>query len=392
MNILVISSVFTPEPIVISTMSEDIAVELSRANNVTVLAPKPTRPYGSVFNSYDFSQKPYTRIELSSYTCAKTSFVGRFVESVSFGRHAYRYIKENRESIDKIYAWAWPLYGQKYIVKAAKKYNIPVIIHVQDVYPEPFLRRLPIFKKLFYNLFLPVDKYVLQNATRIITIAPKIAEYLCKTRILEPGKVDVIYNWQSNDKFKNIKTNQVKDPFTFLFLGTLSGATNLDFILNVYAKSTSRNSQFVIAGNGSFKEKLVALTKKLDLQNIIFIDAAPDKVSEIQSMADVLIISLKPGGGAHAFPSKLTAYMYSKKPILACVDENCDIAHTIEQAGCGWVSSASDEDKLLELFNNLPNEDSDCLKQKGDNGFIYCEGNLSKNINLAKIISIINNL
>lgn len=49
-NILIISAVFSPEPVVSAKLSEDIANELGLSNEVTVIAPKPTRPLGFKFN------------------------------------------------------------------------------------------------------------------------------------------------------------------------------------------------------------------------------------------------------------------------------------------------------------------------------------------------------
>ena len=48
MNILIISAVFPPEPVVSANLSRDLAEELSKNNQVTVLCPKPTRPNGFI--------------------------------------------------------------------------------------------------------------------------------------------------------------------------------------------------------------------------------------------------------------------------------------------------------------------------------------------------------
>ena len=45
-KILIISAVFPPEPVVSAQISYDLAENLCKQNEVTVLCPKPTRPFG----------------------------------------------------------------------------------------------------------------------------------------------------------------------------------------------------------------------------------------------------------------------------------------------------------------------------------------------------------
>lgn len=390
MNILVVTSVFVPEPVVSSLLSEDIAMKLSDGNKVTVLCPKPSRPYKFDFSNQimDFSNKPYKRVQLDSYTHAKSSFLGRFAESYSFGKKAYRFIKKHHKEIDVIYAWAWPLFGQKLVVKAAKQFDIKVVVHVQDVYPEPFLRKMPFFKKLSYKLLLPIDKYVLHNATKVISIAPKIGEYLCSTRNLPKGKVKIVYNWQDDKKFfKGVSVEKDK-LFTFMFLGTLSAAANLEFVLRAFISADLVNARLVFAGSGSIKERLEDINSKFNA-NVEFMEASSENVPRLQASADVLLLPLRKGVGAHAFPSKLPAYMFSKKPILASVDLSSDVADTINKANCGWLVNSDDEKALISMFAKITILKDKELMEKGENGYKYSLKYLTRDVNLKNITDLI---
>ena len=143
-KILILTAVFPPEPVVSAMLSYDIARTLAENSEVVVLSPKPSRPYG-----FKFTEEPITfnfqRVQSQSYVCASSKIIGRFRESYSFGKHCYNYISANHQNINVIYANSWPLFGQFFAVKAAKKYNIPIIIHVQDIYPESFGNKIPIF-------------------------------------------------------------------------------------------------------------------------------------------------------------------------------------------------------------------------------------------------------
>ena len=93
-NLLIISAVFNPEPVVSAKLSEDLANELGKDNKVIVIAPFPTRPFGFKLNKKDIN-KSYTLINLDSFTCPEYNILGRFKESYSFGVACSKYIKEN---------------------------------------------------------------------------------------------------------------------------------------------------------------------------------------------------------------------------------------------------------------------------------------------------------
>ena len=108
MKILIVTAVFSPEPVVSAKLSEDLAHELSKTNTVSVISPKPTRPFGFKLNEKDIN-KSYSLINLDSYTCPESNVYGRFKESYSFGLACSKYIKENinsnfiRPIVDKDY-------------------------------------------------------------------------------------------------------------------------------------------------------------------------------------------------------------------------------------------------------------------------------------------------
>ena len=320
---------------------------------------------------------------------------GRMRESYSFGKHAANYIKANRNEIQCIYVNAWPLFAQFLIVKAAKRFSIPSVVHVQDIYPESLLGKLRFFKNPVFKLLLPIDKYVLRNANRVVTISPAMKKHLCKTRVIEDHKVDVIYNWQNekalSDNNKSLKQKNRKNEtcFTFMYLGSLSRTAAIHILISAFKASGIVNSRLVIAGTGSEKDCLVALANDCNELNIEFWDAPLAKVSEIQEKADVLLLSLAKGAAQFALPSKLTAYMLSEKPIIACVEDDSDTAKVIFEAKCGWIVPPEDTVALVQVMNNAIVKPVEDMITYGKNGLNYALKNFSQKTNLDKLVNII---
>jgi glycosyltransferase involved in cell wall biosynthesis len=395
-SILIISCVFHPEPVVSAKLSFDIANVISQNFKTTVVSPLPSRPYGFSFdkinNDYCFDQ-----VITSSYTCPKLSLFGRFKESYSFGECCYKYLLDNYKDINVIYANTWPLFSQYFIIKAARKFNIPIIIHVQDIYPESLNNKMPCFSIIYKYVLLPIDRFILGNATRIIAISENMKDYLVRTRNLNNCNVEVIQNWQDEEdfiKFHQIKLKRIKcdNPFTFMYLGNIGPVAGADLLIDSFAKVKLENCRLIIAGSGSMKEHLVNKAKEYKASKIEFLSVPDGKVPEIQSQADVLLLPIKKGAALSSIPSKLSAYMFSSKPIIACVDETSDTAATIISAKCGWIVSPQNIDALTKKMMKVISLPKEELQKLGENGFNYAMKNLSKKSNLPKVMMLINEL
>ena len=376
-------------------LSRDIAACLSKENKVTVLCPKPSRPEGFLFEKSVHAEN-YKVQRLDSFTCPSSNLPRRLRESYSFGIHCARYIKKHSNEIGGIYINSWPLFSQYLIIKSSKKRNIPTILHVQDIYPESLTEKLPHYlRKVTISLLLPLDTYILKNATRVIGISRNMISYLSKTRRIDPMKFELIRNWQNDDVFLNEARNAdmgKKEEFIFMYVGSLSASAGVDVIVRGFHDAKMPSSKLIIAGSGADKQKCMALANDLKNRQIEFCEAKPEDVPELQSQADVLLLPLKIGIGKTATPSKLTAYLLSSRPVLACVEDETDVGNILREGNCGFVVEPENPSalsfKMQELYDMNPKQ----LEQLGKNGRKYALKNLSKKANLQRIVSIIESL
>ena len=189
MNILIINCLYFPEPVVSAQIGENLAVALSNeGNQVQVVAPYPSRPKGFKFEKKYKSKKYSTKeifnnnlsvIRLPTFIFPNSNPFGRLYESISFGVAGYRYILKNNFQADKVYMNTWPLFGQLGIALACKIKNIPYVIHIQDVYPESLVKKLPKFlHKFAFSALFQIERYVVQNSSKIIVISEQMKNHL----------------------------------------------------------------------------------------------------------------------------------------------------------------------------------------------------------------------
>ena len=390
-NILIVSAVFPPEPVVSANISFDIASELALNNNVTVISPYPTRPFGSDYKNLLPKSYPFKHKILNSFTSPKSNVLLRLLESFSFGKKLSKYISNNKKNIDIIYANTWPVFSQFFLLKTTNKLNIPVVLHIQDIYPESFIMKLPkIMGKIVRYLISPIDRFVLNNVHKVIAISPQMKDYLASTRNLNQSKIKVIRNWQNHDVFTNhiIQKTDRSDKFTFIYLGSISPSAGIEILIESFAYANINNSKLIIAGGGSGKNKCINLAKKYSCE-IEFIEASLEDVPKIQAKADILLMPLKKGIGKTASPSKLPAYMFSKKPIIASVDIDSDSARVINEAHAGWVVEPENIGLLISAMKAASSVEKKELNLKGENGFKYAMNHFSKKKNLKKLVNVI---
>lgn len=398
-KILIISCVFPPEPVVSANLSLDIATALAeKSYEVTVISPKPTRPLGFKFDTQNNREYSFKHIVIDSYTCPESKLFGRMKESYSLGKAFAKYIKKNHHSIDIIYQNTWPLFSQLFVINEAKKYNIPVITHVQDIYPESLTNKLPlVISDIIYKLLLPLDRIILSNSNKVICISENMKKQLSFSRNLKENKFTIVTNWQNEEDFINYKNNsQLKNDenneFIFMYLGNNGPVAGVEFLIESFFKANIFNSKLIIAGSGSKTNDCKKLAEKLGLKNVDFLAVPEGKVPEIQDLADVMLLPVKKGGAFSSIPSKLPAYMFSKKAIIGSLDIDSDTAKAIIDADAGIVVEPENQDQLINAMREMAEASNEKIKEKGENAFNYAMKNFSKTEGVGKMINIISNL
>ena len=384
-NVLLALSVFPPEPIVSANLMADLAEELSKSYNVTVLRPHPTRPKGFKMPVYDPFSLPYKVMEMETYTHPESSLVGRFRESISMGNVYARYIKGHHNEIDFIVNDAWHLFGYNKVAHAAVKYGIPYIVPVQDIYPESLTSKLldvKLLKWIVMKSLGPMDRYTLTHSAKIHVISDKMRDILSETRGIEKDHFVIVRNWQDERPFLNCtEKKESSAPFTFMYLGNVGPLAGVDVLINSFEKADLDNARLVIAGSGSAKEHLQEVKKGCKSQ-IEFWDVPGGMVPAIQAKADVMCLPVKKGFAMSSVPSKLPAYMFSAKPILASVDAESDTARCINDSNAGWVCEPENVEQISNLMQRIVGFKREELSTMGISGREYAVKEFSRTENL----------
>lgn len=389
-NILIISGVFPPEQVTSAFLNYDLAHELSKEFNVTVLRPYPTRPIGTSFENAEVEDKSFQTILVDSYTHPKSELIGRFKESIDFGKKTATYIKEHNKGIDFVYNDGWQLFGLKIVAKACMKYGIPYMVPIQDIYPECLFtnRNFPsVFKIGIQAILSPIDKYYQKHAVCVRTISREMRDYLSETRKISKDRYLVVNNWQNDtDFFKEYPKRTDDGRMVFAYVGSINEHANVDLMIRAFADAAISNGVFRIYGGGNKKEECVNLVGKLGLTNVTFDFVSRDQIAYVQSQVDVLVLALPVGNGNLCLPSKMTSYMLSGKPVLASVDEDSSTTRMLNDSGAGFAVKPDSIESLKKGFEYFSKLQRSKLDAMGNSSRRYAIEHLTREINLRLVV------
>lgn len=391
-KILIISAVFPPEQVTSALLNYDLAKELSKTYQVTVLRPYPTRPIGMKFEYAGMENEPFETILIDSYTNPESQLAGRFKESIDFGRKCAAYIKNHHEEIAFIYNNPWQLFGVNIVARTANKYHIPYMIAIQDIYPECLFtnKHYPsLVKSVALSALKPIDRYYQKHAAVIRTISDEMADYLSATRKLPRDKYLVVNNWQNDEDFEGLIASKESKTLRFVYTGSINLHANVDLIIKAFAKAGIPDSELVIYGGGNQKDNCVKMVDDMGLKNVSFGFVKRTEIPQVQADASALVLALPTGNGNLCLPSKMTSYMLSGKPVIASVDQDSATTRYIKEAQCGVSVEPDNVDALVDGFKELASLPKEQLKVFGENSRAFAEKHLTRAVNLRMVTDAI---
>ena len=405
---VVISAVFPPEFTFSATTSQAVAKELvSRGHAVIVLAPFPNKPAGKLFPGYrrrlySRQQIPqeYTLVHCFGTLAPKSRMIPRLLENVSFGITAGTWLLFCQRP-DVVYSNAWPIFATVIILAVAKLRGIPVVVSVQDVYPESLVAQgRTVRRGLVFRAIQAIDTWIANSAKALIVISEQFHEIYRTTRTVPGAKLHVVPNWGERDalhidpsvvrQFREAK-GIPQDAFVAVYAGNVGPASGAEGLVEAFGKvKYLRNTYLLIAGSGSNLESCIARARALGLDRVIF--HSPWKHEEtgaVLGLADVLLLPTVGNQSLASVPSKLVSYLLAGRPVLAMVLPESETARAISAAGAGWMLPPGEPEALAAAIRAIVDLPGDELRRRGSAGKAFANNHLCRESNLPKVIGVL---
>lgn len=382
MKVLVVSQYFYPENFRIN----DLVLELKKRNHeVTVLTGKPNYPQGEYYSGYSFKgndNEIWNDVEIIRVPlrARKTGAFNLMRNYLSFVWHANKKAKKINKDFDIIYVFeVSPITVALPAIKLKKILNIPVIMNVQDLWPENIVAVTRINNAFIISIVDKLVNYIYKHCDLLLCASPSFVERITK-RGIDQSKVKYWPQYSIVSK-SNLDSNIFNNgKFNITFTGNIGEAQGIDIAIQAADKLRNENIHWNFIGNGRSKEKMELLVKKLNLESCIsfygFIEE--NKIPQYLESSDAALLILKPDPIFEmTIPAKLQTYLSCGVPILGCV--NGEGKKIIEDAHCGIISQEISVESLVKATKELINLDQQEVNNYKLNAYQYGLNNFNKN-------------
>ncbi len=360
MRILFVTQWFQPE-----TFSKGVPFIkklMERGHEVQVLTGFPNYPSGKVYEGYKikFLQKEVMEgirvFRVPLYPSHDGSSFRRILNYTSYALSALIIGPWVLDKADVIYVYHPPptTYIPAFLLKLLKR--IPVVIDMQDFFPDTLAATGMFNNKLGLRLVDAYCRLFYHAANKIAVLSPGFKRKLMDKGVPEE-KIEIIYNWCDETQIiagqpheSLLKELSFQDKFNVLFAGNMGKAQRLETVLQAARILQPQNHKilFTFIGGGIEVENLKKTASDLQLNNVQFLPARPrHEIGTVLNAADILLVHLKEDPLFRiTIPSKIQAYMFVGKPILAAVPG--DASDLVEKAGAGLSCPSENPQRLAD--------------------------------------------
>lgn len=383
MKILIVSQYFYPENFRIN----DLALELKkRGHEITVLTGLPNYPKGEYFEGYDDTKNcDEVWNDILVYRCKlrprKTGSVNLIRNYVSFVIEANKKLKElQNKDFDLIYVFeVSPITVALPAIKLKKKKNIPVIINIQDLWPENIVAVTGMTNPIIIGLVNKMVNYIYRHCDLILTASPSFVSKI-KERINDKDKVRYWPQYSTVNKTDEEVSIYDKEYFNIVFTGNIGEAQGIDLAIEAAKILKDKKICWHFVGEGRSKEKLEKLVNEYGINDRVkFHGFHPEKeIPKYLKDADAALLILKPNPVFEmTIPAKLQTYLACGVPILGCVSG--EGKRIIEESKAGIVSEDISVDGLVKVCNQFIELPIDLLNEYKERSYCYGKSNFNKN-------------
>lgn len=294
-----------------------------------------------------------------------------------------------KEHFDVIHAVDFDSYLPSLIISKLKKK--PIIYDIYDFYGETI--EFPIFKKMFQNFFVKIDKFLIKFANAIIIVDDaRIQQIGINNKIIIS-----VYNSPDISNLpinNNINLNFSKDDFVIFFGGILLEDRGIDLVINAVKELNDEKIKLILMGypgNVKFGTKIREMCE--NVSNIFLqLEMVPhSQILDYTSKVDTIFILYDPNipNNVYASPNKLFEAMCFSKPVI--VSDKSSMTNIVKKEKCGVIVTYGDIDEIKKAIIMLKSNPSLSINY-GNMGKLAFDTKYNWSIMKQKLLDLYNDI
>lgn len=338
---------------------------------------------------------PYAYEMLPEPGYKKNVCISRFVSHYIFGKNLSKYL-DTIEKPDVVYISVPSLDVGRAAVRYCGKNNIPLIVDIQDLWPEAFqlVFNIPVIKDvIFYPLKRTADK-IYKNADKLIAVSDTYLARGMSVNKKDKNGSCVFLGTDLNrfDKFKTSYDLQKGSEFWVGYAGTLGHSYNITIVLNALKKLNDKgysNIIFKILGDGPLMDEFKHKAKELGIQADFMGRLDYSKMVSVLYKCDIAVNPISKGA-AQSIINKHGDYAAAGLPVVS-TQECPEYRKLISDYKCGFNCECENTDEVADAIETLYN-DLRLREEMGRNSRRLAEDKFDRSKTYKEIIDTIESL
>ena len=251
---------------------------------------------------------------------------------------------------------------------AARRWRVPYVFNIQDVFPDVAVELGAISSPHVIRLASWMERWTYRHSDAVTVLSDDLRDNLvAKITGTVPDAYDrirVIPNFVDTDRIRPAdpgageyrREHGLEGRRVVMYAGNVGLSQSLDLVVDAARKLADRTDVvFVINGGGSGRAALEEAAMGLD--NVCFVDFQPKaRLPEVLAAGDIHLVPLRRGLARSSVPSKTYAILAAGRPVLASVDEGTEVARVVTDAGAGLAVPPDDPDAFTHALVTLLDE------------------------------------
>lgn len=267
-----------------------------------------------------------------------------------------------------------------------KRCNSKIYLILRDIHPQSSASLGEIRSKLAIKYLDHFAHKAYKISDIVGCMSPLNIDFVCSLyKDVTNHNFRILYNWitaeasrQESQDVDVRKKYGLENKFVALFGGNIGYGQRIEN-LQMLAQSFKYNDEirFVVIGKGACKKKLEQYCTEHNLNNVVFIDYMPrDDYMHFLKSVDIGLVSINEKNAAPTCPSKAVAYMASKIPVFAMINDSDYGKVYIETPGAGMWCMGGNATRISEKFHQMY-EHRHLFQQMGQSGYEFYKENLT---------------
>ncbi|MGN7479752.1 glycosyltransferase family 4 protein [Solibacillus silvestris] len=302
---------------------------------------------------------PFKTVLLYEKGYKKNVSLSRILSHKQFSKQLGQWMNNKNNKPDLLYVAYPTMTAANVASKYAKNHNIPIVLDVQDTWPESISAAVDI-KKWYYKLPLAPLTWFANNIYKSVDGIIAVSKtYMNRARVLNSRSQFFKYIYIGSDlnTFDNMELNgkimKNNGDFWITYIGTLSHSYDIETAIKAI-KMFNSNIILNILGDGPDFDRLknIAVREGLLNSQVFFKGYLPyEEMLSYLKQSDVALNAII-GSSKATITNKLGDYLAAGLPILNSCEES-EIVKLVEEKQLGLNYKSEEIEDLFEKIENL---------------------------------------